>query len=83
MLSDDLIDLMRKVAQFDNFSGPAKKKYVMDSIELYGLDKAFISGVIDALIAVENGKLTINPTVKKCCFSYFKKKPKTTPIYKI
>jgi len=78
-----LINLMQKAGQNKDLSGKDKKQFVLDQIrkqlELPNDIEDLIISLIDILIEVENGKLVINPKVKKSClgcYGFLKKKCK-------
>jgi len=75
----EMIALMKRASKIKRFSGQEKKHFVMTELaRIIPYDNAFeeiLLDVIDLLIEVENGKLTINKDVEDKatkCFDIFK-----------
>lgn len=72
-----LVRYMKYVGNMSDMSGESKKKYVLkkmrDELDLEPVLEDLIIHIIDLIIQVENGKLTINKKISKplisCCFS--------------
>ena len=75
----EMIALMKRASKMKRLSGQEKKHFVMTELaRIIPYDNAFeeiLLDVIDLLIEVENGKLTINKDVKDNavkCFDFMK-----------
>jgi len=75
----EMIALMKRASKMKRLSGQEKKHFVMtELVRVIPYDNAFeeiILDVIDLLIEVENGKLTINKDVEdkaSKCFDFMK-----------
>lgn len=71
-----VVDLMREASQMKNLNtGQLKKKFVLDAVrsilEYPDPVEDLICEFIDIIIAVDKGKLVINPIIKKSIFSCY------------
>ena len=75
---DNLIRLMKVAEELEDLkTGKAKKEFVMSElrnvIELPAHVEYLIMEVIDILIDVDKGNITINKKVKKGCYDFINK----------
>lgn len=75
---ENLIRLMNIAEELDELkTGKAKKKYVMDELQIImaldPLTESLILEFIDVLIEVDKHKITFNKDIKKGCLNFIKK----------
>jgi len=75
---ENLVRLMTIAEELDELkTGKAKKKYVMDELQIIMVLDPLIEGLIlefiDVLIEVDKHKITFNKDIKKGCLSFIKK----------
>lgn len=75
---NNLIRLMENAEELSDLkTGKAKKKYVMDELQILMVLDPLIEGLIlefiDVLIEVDKNNITFNKDIKKGCLSFIKK----------
>jgi hypothetical protein len=75
---NNLIRLMENAEELSDLkTGKAKKKYVMDELQILMVIDPLIEGLIlefiDVLIEVDKNNITFNKDIKKGCLSFIKK----------
>ena len=74
---ENLVRLMTIAEELDELkTGKAKKKYVMDELQIIMVLDPLIEGLIlefiDVLIEVDKHKIRFNKDIKKGCFKFIK-----------